>query len=299
MAYFAQQIVNGIHLGALYALLAFGYAIAHGVLRRASFIHGALFAFAGQVAVYSTAFGWNRLLLIYPAALTLGLLASLVLTGLAARFIASAILQPLRIATPNMTIAASLAVLLVLMEGTRLASGNWSPWLAPFLNTVIHIGGATFSVTTTPLKLIVTLAGLTAIAIGSAFLAYSRAGLVWRAVCQDERAAALVGIDARRVFVTSLTVAGLIAALAGVLAAWHYGNMDFGTGIAFSIKVLFLASLGGLSSPLAAAMGGMAIGILESIWDGWFPIIWRDAATYSILVALLVATRRSNSLESD
>ncbi|MEZ5801150.1 MAG: hypothetical protein R3D29_12685 [Nitratireductor sp.] len=82
MAYLAQQIVNGIHLGALYALLAFGYAIAHGVLRRASFIHGALFAFAGQVAVYSTAFGWNRLLLIYPAALTLGLLASLALPAL-------------------------------------------------------------------------------------------------------------------------------------------------------------------------------------------------------------------------
>ncbi|MEZ5801149.1 MAG: hypothetical protein R3D29_12680 [Nitratireductor sp.] len=113
------------------------------------------------------------------------------------------------------------------MEGTRLASEDWSPWLAPFLNTVIPIGGAPFSVTTTPLKLIVTLAGLTAIAIGSAVLAYSRAGLVWRAVCQDERAAALVGIDARSVFVTSLTVAGLIAALAGVLAAWRIWQHGF------------------------------------------------------------------------
>ncbi|MCB1427940.1 MAG: branched-chain amino acid ABC transporter permease [Nitratireductor sp.] len=297
MAYFAQQIINGIHLGALYALLAFGYAIAHGVLHRASFLHGALFAFAGQTAVFFTAFGWNSLLLVYPAALALGALAALIYTAFIAHFLARHVIQPLRLASPNMTIAASLAVLIVLMEAVRLASGNWSPWLSPFLNKVIPVGGGGFVITTTTLKLAITLLVLVLVGLASLFLRRSRAGLVWRAVSQDEQASALMGIDAGRIFVLSLTASGLVAALAGVLAAWHYGNMDFATGISFAVKILFLTSLGGLSSPPTASIGGLAIGLFEALWDGWFPLVWRDAATYCILVALLVATRRSNGLD--
>ncbi|MEZ5872583.1 MAG: branched-chain amino acid ABC transporter permease [Nitratireductor sp.] len=304
MAYFAQQIVNGVQLGALYALLAFGYAISHGILKRASFTHGALFAFAGQIAVFFTAFGWNTLLLVYPAALALGAVAALAYTAFIAHFLARNVIEPLPKASPNMTIAASFAVLIVLMESVRLASGNWSPWLSPFLNSVIDLGGigwqlgaSGFTVTTTPLKLLVTAVSLGVIGAGSAFLGYSRAGRYWQAVSQDEFAASLMGVDARKVFLTAMTSAAAIAALAGVLASWHYGNMDFGTGISFAVKILFLTSLGGLSSPPAAAAGGLAIGLFEAMWDGWFPLVWRDAATYCVLVALLIATRRSNGLD--
>ncbi len=124
MGYFAQQIVNGIHLGALYALLAFGYAIAHAVLRRASFVHGALFAFSGQVAIIFTGLGWHALWLVYPAALGLGVAAALTYTALAARMIAGTVLEPMRRAAPNTTIAASLGVMLVLMESVRIATGK-------------------------------------------------------------------------------------------------------------------------------------------------------------------------------
>lgn len=292
MGYLLQQLVNGVHLGALYALLAFAYAISHALLRRSSFVHGALFAFAGQVAVSFTGFGWNELLLVYPLALALGALAALAYGTAAAAWIGARVLEPVRSASPNMTIAVSLGVLIVLMEGVRIASGSVSPWLSPFLNEPLVLARLGFAVTTTPLKLMETATSFGLVVSGALYLARSRAGLLWRAAAQDERAAELMGVDTRRVFLVAMTVSGALASAAGVLAAFHYGNIDFGTGLSFAVKVLFLASLGGLSHPLGAACGGLAMGIFEALWDGYMPVVWRDAATYGALCALLIATRR-------
>jgi branched-chain amino acid transport system permease protein len=293
MGYFIQQAVNGIHNGALYALLAFGYSIAHCVLRQANFAHGALFAFAGQMTIMFTGLGWQALWLTYPAALAMGLVAALGYTAFAASIIGRHVLEPLRRRTPNTGIAASLGVLLVLMETVRLATASNIPWLAPFLNTVLEsapIGG--FAVTTTPLKLLETAVAGLVIAGASLYLNRSVSGLALRAVSQDERAASLMGVDGRKVFSGAMLWSGLICGFAGVLAAFHYGNIDFGTGISFAVKILFISSLGGLASPLGAAVGGLVIGLFEAFWDGYLPSIWRDVATYAVLCAALIAFNR-------
>jgi branched-chain amino acid transport system permease protein len=297
MAYLAQQLVNGVHLGALYALLAFGYSLAHSVLKRASFAHGALFAYSGQLAILFAGLAWQTFWLVYPAALAVGCLTALAYTAGVSWLVASKVLAPMRNAAPNTVIAATLGVLLFLSELVRLASGNRIPWLAPFLNSVLVLGSSSgFTVTTTPIKLMSSALSAMMIMAGSATLSKSRAGLAWRAVSQDETAARLLGVDSQAVFLLTMVSAGLLAGVAGVLAAWHYGNIDFATGMAFAVKILFIASLGGLSSPAMAACGGLAIGIFEALWDGWFPSVWRDAATYSLLCALLVATRRSSAI---
>ncbi len=299
MGYFLQQIVNGVHVGALYALLAFGYAIAHAILKRASFVQGALFAFAGQLTILFTGVGWQVLWLVYPAALAFGALMAMVYSALAAGFLARTVLSPLRLATPNTTIAASLGVLLVLMEGVRLASGSHMPWLSPFLNNVLALDlGGGFSVTTTPVKL-----GLTFVAFGvvvsiGQFLRRSTAGRLWRAASQDDTAARLLGVNTEAVFLGTMLASGMVCGLSGILAAFHYGNIDFGTGLAFAVKILFVASLGGLDEPHRAAMGGLAIGVFEALWDGFFPSIWRDVATFSLLCALLVILNRENRLSA-
>ncbi len=293
MGYFAQQLVNGVHVGTLYCLLAFGYSIAHGVLKRPSLLPGALFAFAGQLTILFTAIGWQTLWLVYPAALAFGAATALLYSTVVAGYLARAVQGPLRLATPNTNIAASLGVLIVLMESVRLASGNRAPWLSPFLNTVLTLGTTDgFTVTTTPLKLVETTLVVLIVASAVLFLRYSMAGRTWRAVSQDEIAARLMGINTQSVFMGSMLASGLASGLAGVLAAFHYGNIDFGTGLAFAVKILFIASVGGLASPLGAATGGMAMGMFEALWDGYFPSIWRDVAIYSLLCALLVALNR-------
>jgi branched-chain amino acid transport system permease protein len=81
---------------------------------------------------------------------------------------------------------------------------------------------------------------------------------------------------------------GLAAALAGVLAGLYYGNISFGTGLVYGLKVLFVTAVGGYLSPSRAAAGGAAFGIAESLWAGYFPLEWRDGWMFLFLVALLV-----------
>ncbi len=76
-------------------------------------------------------------------------------------------------------------------------------------------------------------------------------------------------------------------ALAGFLAALYYGNVSFNTGIIFGLKILFITAAGSFSRPLHAAFGAAIIGMVESIWGGYFSVLWRDAAIFSLLVLVL------------
>lgn len=289
MAYFLQQFLNGLHIGAIYALLAFGYALTYGILRRANLAHGAIFAFGGQVGILATVFAWNVLWLTLPAALGFGAILAFAFAGLAAHVVSRTVLEPLRAGNPNTIVSATLAVAIVLMEIGRLAMDSRDLWLPPVLAEAIvfwrHDG---FAVTLTMIQLVDIAMVLAAIAAGALWLARSRFGASWRAVCDDPLAASMCGIDSRHVFRTTVVVSGLLAALAGVLAAIHFGNISFDTGLAFGLKVLFVAALGLGGSPLSAAMGAMGVGLAESLWTGYFPAEWRDAGIFSALVLLLV-----------
>eukprot|EP01035_Chromulina_nebulosa_P051053 gene51053-69469_t len=134
LAYLFQQVLNAAPNAALYAMLAFGYSLSFGLTRRADFTPGALFAFAGQIFVFFTSFGYQRLWLIYPAALGIGALASLVYSLLIASLVGDKVIRPLSFVAPNGVIIASLAVMITLMELVRIASGAHDLWLSPFLN---------------------------------------------------------------------------------------------------------------------------------------------------------------------
>ncbi|MDW9549714.1 branched-chain amino acid ABC transporter permease [Sinorhizobium meliloti] len=293
MAYFLQQIANAVPVAALYAALAFGYAIAFAVTRRADLTYGALFAFAGQIFVLFADVGWNRLWLVLPAALGLGATAALAF-GLGAGLIAGRdVMRPLAFSSANAVVVASLGSLLVLMETARLASDTRSLWLPPFLNDVVVFWpNPAFPVALTVVQLVNTALMMALVAGGHWLLTRSYAGRYWRAVSEDRKAAALCGIDPGAVYIAAYGVASLIAAFCGILAASYYGNMDFGTGLTFGVKVLFIAAIGGQTSPLFAALGAAGIGLMETVWSAYGPILWRDFAIFGFLVIVLVVTRR-------
>lgn len=297
MLYLLQQIANAVPIAALYAALAFGYAIAFAVTRRADLTYGALFAFSGQMFVLFADFGWNKLWLVLPAALGLGVAAGLTL-GVGAGLVAGRyVMRPLAFSSANTVVVASLGCLLVLMEIARLASDTRSLWLPPFLNgNIVFWADPKFPVTLTVIQLLNTLLMVALVGTGHWFLAHSRAGRFWRAVSEDRGAAALCGIDAARVYIAAYGAASLIAACCGILAASYYGNMDLGTGLTFGVKVLFIAAIGGQTSPLYAALGAAAIGVLETLWGAYGPILWRDFAIFGFLVIVLAVTRQEKAI---
>lgn len=297
MAYFLQQIANAIPVAALYAVLAFGYAIAFSVTRRADISYGALFAFAGQMFILSADFGWNRLWLVLPAALGFGAAMALVYGMGAGLVVGRHVMRPLAFSSDNTVVVAAVGVVLVLMETARLASDTRSLWLPPLLGQPVELwGDPAFPVTLTVLQ-IINAALMTAIVIaGHLFLARSSWGRRWRAVCDDRRAAELCGVDSARVFLSAYALATLIACVAGVLASAYYGNMDFGAGLNFGVKVLFIAAIGGTATPVLSALGGAVLGVAETLWSAYGEFLWRDLVIYSALVLLLVVFRRERGI---
>lgn len=293
MAYLLQQLMNAVPISALYAALSFGYALAFGMMRRPDITYGALFAFAGQVFLLFAHIGWNRLFLILPATLALAAAASFLYTAGAGWSIARHVLRPLYGASANAVIVASLALVILLSEIMRLSMNSRELWLSPFLNArVIFWRGEGDDVGLTVIQIgsSVLMAGL--VALGHLLLVRTRAGRAWRAVADDPRAARLCGVNADGVFVLSYVAAASIAAICGILATSYYGSMDFASGLLFGLKVVLIAAVGGYSVPLKSAAGAAIVGLSETLWSGYAPILWRDAAIISALVLLLVASRR-------
>jgi len=293
MAYLLQQLANAVPLAALYATLAFGYSIAFGVTKRADITYGAIIAFAGQMLLLFTDMAYNRLWLVLPAAIAVGVCASLVYSVGAGVWIGRFVMQPLVSKSPNTVIVAALGMMIVLMETARLAANTRAIWLPPLLNdNVTFWSDGTFKVTLTYIQLLDTALMCAIIAIGAVILKRTAWGRLWRAVIDDPLAAELCGTSASRVFLVSYGAAALVATCCGILATFYYGSMDFGAGLMFGLKVLLIAAVGGYSDPLRSAGGAAGLALVETLWGAYGSFIWRDLAIFSLLVFLLVLSRR-------
>lgn len=299
MLYLLQQMLNGLHSGALYALLAFGYALTNGVLKRTNLAYGAVFAFAGQMAILIATFGWFVLFLDLPATVAFGIAGGLAYSALAGNILSRNVLAPLARHTPNAIVVTTLGVSIVLMELARIAADTKDFWLPPMLSTpIVFAASPDFRVTLTEIQLINCAIIALLLAVGGATLAWSRHGRLWRAVSDDPAAAELCGVDVAAVFRGSVIGGALAAAAAGILAALYYGNISFGTGMVFGLKVLFVTAVGGYRAPILAAGGAFAFGMAEALWSGYFPLEWRDAWIFAFLAVMLVL-RASDPLPSE
>jgi branched-chain amino acid transport system permease protein len=289
MLYFAQQVLNGLHAGALYALLAFGYALTNGVVRRTNLAYGAIFAFSGQTMILVAVYGWYVLWLALPLTVALGIVAAFAYAWLLGEILGRSVFSRLAERAPNAVVIATLGFAIAAMELARIAAETRDFWLPPmFALPVVFFERDGFRVTLT----LVQIFNCAVIAIGlllaARWLRRSDFGRRWRAVCDDTVAAAMCGVDVPRTFRGAIVLGSLAAAAAGVLAAFYFGNISFGTGLIFGLKILFITAVGGYDAPPRAALGAAAFGVAEALWSAYFPIEWRDVAVFAGLVILLV-----------
>jgi branched-chain amino acid transport system permease protein len=291
LAYLSQIVLNGAHNGALYALLAYGYVLTFQVTHRPNFAHGAVFAFTGQNLILFTWFGWNVLRLIWPLALAFGTFAAASLSLVALWVLARTVFPPLLGKSPNTMVAASLGVAIFLTEIARLGADTRDFWLPPIFAIPLEIGAGSL----TAIQLLNL--GLIGVAlIGSeTVLRKTRFGRELRAVSDDPLTTRLTGNDDKKITKAAIMAGGLYAVLAGMLAAVYFGNIGFAAGLVFGLKVLFISAAGGFSAPIHGAAGAFALGLAESLWDGYFPVVYRDAVIYAVLVFFLV-TKNENKV---
>jgi len=287
-AYALQQTINGLPSAATYALLAAAYSLIYGLIGRINLAFGALAAAGG----YGAAFGASVLVGADPAVI-------LVVAAAYGVFVAASwgyasnrwVFRPLAGAPGQITLVATIGLLIFLQEALRITQGAELAWTAPLINQPFGVARAGDFIVTTAWNGLG--AAALAILVGGALIALMRAsafGRQWRALSDDAFAAQLFGVDPNFMFAATFTLASALAGVAGYTMTMVYGAVGYAAATPLGLKALVAAILGGIGSVPGAFLGGLLIGAFEALWSAAFPIDYRDVAVYGLL-ALLLALR--------
>lgn len=287
--YFFQQLVNATQVSAIYSLLAVSYVLMHAITQRINFAFGALAVWAGYTIINTTLAlrlalpGWVLLPLIAGGCIAL---AHTVLTGAT---IVRCVIRPLLPQRSLATLVATLGLAIALEETMRLANDSRERWLPPVSAAAVRIGGsADFDIQITSVQVVVVLiAALFATGL-AAVMARHPFGRAWRACAQDLGMAELCGVDAGRTLAITFLIASLAAATAGILLATSYGVATYHGGLVIGLKTLFVAVVGGFGSLAGALIGGLILGLFETLWSGYLGPDYRDAAAFLALSGLMI-----------
>ena len=270
-----EQVINGLMMGSLYVLVALGMVLIYGVMHVVNFAHGVLFTLGGYVGVFC----YQHLAPSYALALLLSV-ASLAVVGLA---IERLVFHPLDGNLRNQVIA-SLGLILFL---ENLIIAIWGAtalqWKVATTEHLVRIGSLQFSVH----HLGIIAVTLLLVALLGIFLKYSRFGTAIRATSQSREAAIVVGIPVRRVQWSSFAIGCMLAGLGGGLVGPLFlvfpqmGDVPLVKGLAGIL-------LGGMGSVPGAVVGGMLLGVTESVSTLFLPTDYRDSIAFMVMVLILL-----------
>lgn len=270
-----EQIVNGTMIGCIYVLVALGMVLIFGVMQVLNFAHGVLFMAGGYVCH----FAFFELTGSYPASIALSMIA-LAALGVV---LEQAVFRPLR-GNIQMQMVASLGLILVIQNGVVALWGpNALQMRVPAAETIVHLGSLSFTVQ--HFVIIGTVAAT--VVLLQLFLTRSRLGTAIRATSQNADAARVVGIDTNRIFLLTFIIASALAALGGALLGPLFlifpqmGDLPL-------LKALTAIVLGGMGSVSGAVVGGLAIGIIESVSTLFIPTDFRDTVVFGLLILILL-----------
>lgn len=281
-----QQIVNGISLGSIYALIALGYTMIYGVLRFINFAHGDVFMIGAFVGFYAAPHILNAIGGSTTIACLIVMILAMLICSLLGVTIEKAAYRPLR-SRPKLTVLiTAIGMSLFLEFGGQLVFGP-DPKLFPSLipsTTVIStsnlvIGTNSIVVIVTAILLMLLLR----------FIVFNtKLGTAMRAVSFNHRAASLMGINIDTVISFTFILGSSLAAAAAILYASVYPSINPLMGIFPGLKAFIAAVLGGIGNLTGAALGGLIIGVLETFVTGYISPTFRDAISFSVLILILI-----------
>jgi branched-chain amino acid transport system permease protein len=272
-----QQLVNGVMLGAVYALIAIGYTLIFGVLGMLHLAHGEVFmigAFVGLMV--ATAYAGNVML---------ALAAAMVVTGLLGVLIERVAFRPLRGAHHLAPLATTIGAGIALQETARWYFG---PEQKGFPSTIAVTLWELGPLRVSSVQVFILAAALVLMAAVSVFLTRTRAGRAVRATAEDPTVAGLLGVNVSAVIVLVFFVASALAGAAGVLVGLAYNSVHPFIGVQMGIKGLVVMLLGGLGNVPGAMVGGLVLGILEVLGVAYFASSYRDAFAFGAVMLMML-----------
>lgn len=273
---FAEQLVNGIVTGSVYAIVAVGMTMIFGVLRAINFAHG-------EYYMVGTFGAWVAILyfhLPYPVALAIGVVTTAIIAVVVGKLVMARMVG----ATAEASVVATLGISLVLQNVVVLMfGGGYKVFRGGYIHPVSLFG---FSLTEQRLLILVVcllvFAGLELLVL------YTRMGKAMRAVSQNTEACTVVGIDVQQVVVSTFVLGAALAALAGVLTAPVNVSVYGGMGGLITFKTLPIIVMGGLGNVRGTLVAAMLLGVSESLVAGYVGLQFRDSVGFATLILMLM-----------
>ncbi|OZB40000.1 MAG: branched-chain amino acid ABC transporter permease LivH [Acidiphilium sp. 34-60-192] len=265
MAYALQQLINGITLGMVYGLIAVGYTMVYGIIGMINFAHGDVFMVGAYVGIIVlTAFSGMGIAAV-PVGLLVALLVSVVLCGVYGFTIERAAYRPLRGSFRLAPLISAIGMSILLENFVQTSQGAKDraiPEPIPGGFKIMQQHGFVVQMSYMQIAIIVTTLVTLGILLGRAM----------RAIEQDAKMAALLGVNTNRVISLTFVIGSALAAVAGIMFLSYYGVINFFIGFNAGIKAFTAAVLGGIGSLPGAVLGGLLIGLIEAFWSGYATI---------------------------
>lgn len=288
---FLQQAINGVSLGSMYALIALGFTLVYGILELINFAHFNVFMVGSFIALWVLqGFGLQGQSTIMTGLPLIGML----LTALGVTMIGSGILgvvierlslRPLRGVKGPSAMITTIGVSYILFNTVLLAVGSDSKnYPNPLPPLTFPIGGAVLRLREVLIWIISVLL-MTALWV---FTRKSRMGKAMRATAQDPEAARMMGVDVDRVIMTAFFLGSALAGAGGMIFGLYYNFTNFVVGYSAGLRAFTAAVLGGIGNVPGAMLGGMIIGLIETMSSQFVAVRWTDVIIFSLLVLVLV-----------
>jgi branched-chain amino acid transport system permease protein len=290
MEVFVQQLINGLTLGSIYGLIAIGYTMVYGIIGMVNFAHGDVFMVSVFIALITFLLltAWLGIGSI-ALALMIVLVVAMLFTSIVNWTIERVAYRPLRGSFRLAPLISAIGMSIFLSNFVQVAQGPRNKSTPPmFKDVFVLMSGDGYDVTLSYKQIAIWL--VTAVLLAGFWLLVTRTALgrAQRACEQDQKMAALVGVDVDRTISMTFVIAAALASVAGTMYLMYYGVISFSDGFVPGVKAFTAAVLGGIGSLPGAVVGGLLIGLIETMWSAYFSIDYKDVAAFCILVITLI-----------
>jgi branched-chain amino acid transport system permease protein len=277
MTQFLQQVINGLSIGSVYALIALGYTMVYGIIKLINFAHGDIFmfgAYVGMVAI--TAFGLPFFVAL-PVAMVVTALFGVVVERVA--------YKPLRKSSKTAALITAIGVSFLIQNGTQLVMGaNIYAFPQVIPNQYFDFWGLRINL----LQVIIFVTSIILMFVLQFVVQKTKLGRAMRSVAVDKDASALMGVNVDNTITITFAIGSALAAAAGIMVGLYYIKVYPYMGFAPGLKAFVAAVFGGIGIIPGAMIGGFAIGLIETLVAGYGSTLYKDAVVYGILILILL-----------
>ncbi|CAG37218.1 branched-chain amino acid ABC transporter permease [Desulfotalea psychrophila] len=283
MDIFLQQLVNGLTIGSMFAMIALGYTMVYGVMKLINFAHGDLVAASAFVGlfVFTELFGENGSILTAVAVFAV----TAVIVAICGVLLERVAYRPLRTAPRLSAVVSALGASMVIQNGIMLL---WGPQMKIFPDLIPQIYWELGGVVISLIQVIIMVLSLFLMIALYLFIEKTKMGTAIRASAIDQDAARLMGINVNNIIVTIFVIGSSLGAVGGLFIGMYYKGITFDMGWQYGLNAFVAAIIGGIGNIPGAMLGGMLLGLFNAFIAGYVSSTWADAFTFTLLIVILI-----------